>query len=170
MKQQYRVMVLCPLMDEKTIEGHVFKQYDDQVLSEIFDTEGTRTSEDILKAAVGSATAANLLACDFAVINPPELYRVELERALCDVGIVPVYPVMGVSGDGMVVHLGYRNADTLPDPASATNLADRYRKWLDSHYHNISEEDLKYCPDPWRTFVRFVSKSVFKTRPNEKLH
>lgn len=170
MKSPYRVMVLCPLKDEGTIDAHVFKQFDEAVLKEIFDPSQPKSMDALLHAAVGSARAATELGCDFAVVNPPEMYREYLERALCDVGIVPVYPIMGISGDGDVLHLGYRNADTLPDPASTPNMADRYRKWLDTHYALISEDELKYCPDPWRTFVRFATKGVFKNRANERLH
>jgi hypothetical protein len=39
-----------------------------------------------------------------------------------------------------------------------------------THYQTIEEDDLKYCPDPWRVFVRFATKGVFKNRVNERLH
>lgn len=161
MKQQYRTMILCPLFESIETDSTLFQQYDDAVLTELFRTDQPNPPEDV---AIGCSGAAKIMSCDFAIVNPPEIYRDALERALCDAGIVPVYPVYGLASGGHVVALGYRNADTMPDPASTPQLADRYRRWLETHYESLSEDDLVYCPDPWRTFVRFATKGTFKHR------
>lgn len=162
--KDHRVLVLCSHMELDGIEAQLFQQQDDEVLAKLFNPDVNTPESEILNAAIGCSSAGKTLACDFALINPPEIYREALETALCAVGIVPVYPVYGVSKDGMVVSLGYRNADRIPEPHSTPQLADRYRRWLESHYYNIAEKDLVYVPDPWRTFVRFATKGVFKHR------
>lgn len=168
--ENLRTIVLCPLINKDTIHGHVYHQINDEVIKKMYSVDVNTTYDDVVASVIGGASAASVLACEFALINPPEIYRDVVERALCDAGIIPVYPIVGVSNDGMVLHLGYKVSDTLPDPAACIQLADGYRQWLDANYAAISEDDLVYCPDPWRTYVHFISRKIFKKRSNQPTH
>lgn len=161
---RYRIAEFCQLPEPPSYQDHTVFQLDTPEFFQkaLFEDPGYTTPADHRSAIDGIAKAAHVLNCDFVIANPPQYYRSLLEERLSELGMVLIYPEVGVTKDGDIHLIRFKAAEQLPEPTPTLHLQERYESWLNTHYVNINEENLAMCQDPWRLFIDHAIRGLHR--------
>jgi hypothetical protein len=161
---KYRIAEFCELPEKLDYAQQiVFRLGNPEFFNDqLFKDPGMLSPADQRTGMMGITKAAKVLDCDFAVVNPPQYYRVLLELALTQEGIVPVYPELDVAKGGHIHLMRFKVGEHLPNETLTHRLEEVYEQWKKLHFAELTEVQLAICQDPWRMFLDREARTLFQ--------